>query len=88
MAKTTVMLNVPHTLSVQDAFGYPEDALLVIDQADSFSVHTIIYSGAPGSDFDEAPNGSELRNLDDGELYVKIGAIGKKDGTWKKATLT
>lgn len=78
----TNLRSVPH-LRLND-YGYPvaQTVLVEVVQGDGYEIHEIYYHGAPGSDFDNAPNGSKLFDLTNRRRYVKIGQLGLSDGDW------
>jgi len=67
-------------------YGYPDGAHVMVLQNDTTQIHFIIYTGAPSTDFANAPNRSIL--LAPAAVYVKNGTIGLKDGSWVSAALS
>lgn len=68
-------------------YGYPATALVFQVQNTQTKIHFIWYNGAPGTSFNNAPNGSILVDMAASApiLYAKdygTNGIGGKDGTW------
>lgn len=80
---------VPDTRDPHVAFGYPETAILLgIERADTVDVHHILAAAAPGTDFNNAPNLSDLKDYTNSKFYIKFGSPGGTDGTWTEVALS
>jgi hypothetical protein len=85
----TIGQRVPDTRDPHVAFGYPETAILLgIDRAEKVDVHHILADGAPSTDFDQAPNCSDLKDYTNCKFYIKCGTPGGTDGTWTEVPLS
>ena len=71
-------------------FNYPAAAYVFVMQADGITIHEIYGTGAPGTSYANAPNGSHYYDdtLNTGAFYIKTGTKGKIDGTWKYVAVT
>ena len=80
--------DMTHARATQPAatvYGYPATAQVFITHnlPEGSEIHDIVYAGAPGALFNNAPNNSRLWDITDQRLYVKWGTQGAIDGTWK-----
>lgn len=65
-------------------YSYPADCDVEVLKNESGEIHRIVYNGAPGALFNNAPNGSTLLRITAGTgyFYAKTGTRGLTDGTW------
>ena len=88
----TYLATVPSGIqkSVQAEWGFPEDCLVLRGnvstsdrQAKDKAMMFIIYAGAPGSNFNNAPLGAVLFDTSNYKTHIKTAAAGT--GTWKSS---
>lgn len=73
--------------SVQDRYSYPEDCVVMVHRysasnGDVYYTHSIVGTGAPGSDYNNAPAGSEYIDLTTGYKYCATGTLGAAVTAW------
>ncbi len=57
-------------------YNYPATADWAVLKGPNHEIHEIMYSAAPGSNFDKAPVGSRLTDTTNGVLYIKTASSG------------